>query len=103
VFHIGGHLRPDLYGRIPKYMKRHGVEAAAEVGNFEVAHIQAFKKLISEENIDCDLVITRSMNVYLNADEANQARETYESLAAQGLSFTDDIQYISGKLAEAVS
>jgi len=84
-------------------MKRHGVEAAAEVGNFEVAHIQAFKKLISEENIDCDLVITRSMNVYLNTDEANQARETYESLAAQGLSFTDDIQYISGKLAEAAS
>jgi hypothetical protein len=84
-------------------MKRYGVEAATEVGNFEVAHIQAFKKLISEENIDCDLVITRSMNVYLNADEANQARETYESLATQGLAFTDDIQYTSGKLAEAVS
>ena len=101
--YIGGHLRPDLYGRIPKYIKRHGVEAAAEVANFEVAHIQAFEELILEENIDCNLVITRNMNVYLNEDEADQANETYQSLAAQGLSFTDDIHYTSGEHAEAVS
>ena len=55
-----------------------------------------------EENIDCDLVITRNMNVYLNEDEANQENETYQSLAAQGLSFADDIHYTSREHAEAV-
>ena len=84
-------------------MKRHGIEAAAEVANFEAVHIQVFKELILEENIDCNLVITRNMNVYLNEDEANEANETYQSLAAQGLSFTDDIHYTPREHAEAVS
>ncbi|KAL4807759.1 FAD dependent oxidoreductase [Aspergillus unguis] len=99
----GGHLRPDLYGNIPKFIERHGVEAGAEVANFELAHIQALKKLIAEEGIDCDLNLTRCMNVYLNEADGEKARRTYEALVSRGLEYTTDIHYTSQKHAETIS
>ncbi|KAL4909396.1 hypothetical protein BDW74DRAFT_187543 [Aspergillus multicolor] len=99
----GGHLRPDLYGSIPKYIERYGVEAGAEVASFEIAHIKALKELITEENIDCDLNLTRCMNVYLNEADGEKAKQTYELLVAQGLEYTPDIHYTSQKYAEKIS
>ncbi|KAL4747098.1 hypothetical protein BDW72DRAFT_209854 [Aspergillus terricola var. indicus] len=99
----GGHLRPDLYGNIPKYIERHGLDAGAEVANFEIAHIKALKTLIAEEDIDCDLNLTRCMNVYLNEADGEKARKTYEALVAQGLEYTSDIHYTSMKYAEKIS
>jgi hypothetical protein len=98
----GGHLRPDLYGNIPKYIERYGVEAGAEVANFEISHIPALKKVIAEENIDCDLNLTRSMNVYLNEQEGEQARQIYEALVSRGLEYTSDLHYTPQKYAEKV-
>ncbi|KAL2820521.1 phosphoenolpyruvate phosphomutase-domain-containing protein [Aspergillus cavernicola] len=99
----GGHLRPDLYGNIPKYIERYGVEAGAEVAEFEIAHIQALKKLVALENIDCDLNLTRNVNVFLNEADGEKARQIYESLLSRGLGYTADIHYTSGKSAERVS
>ncbi|KAL2854646.1 phosphoenolpyruvate phosphomutase-domain-containing protein [Aspergillus pseudodeflectus] len=99
----GGHLRPDLYGNIPKYIERYGVEAGAEVANFEISHIPALKKVIAEENIDCDLNLTRSMNVYLNEQEGEQARQIYEALVSRGLEYTSDLHYTPQKYAEKIS
>ncbi|KAI9371247.1 phosphoenolpyruvate phosphomutase-domain-containing protein [Aspergillus egyptiacus] len=99
----GGHLRPDLYGNIPKYIDRYGVEAGAEVADFEIAHIQALKKLIAEEGIECELNLTRNMNVYLNEEDGEKARKVYEALVARGLGYTTDIHYTSAKAAEKIS
>ncbi|OJI99056.1 hypothetical protein ASPVEDRAFT_25895 [Aspergillus versicolor CBS 583.65] len=99
----GGHLRPDLYWNIPKYIERYGIEAGAEVANFEIAHIRAIKDLIAEENIDCELNLTRCLNVYLNEADGEKARQTYEALVAQGLEYTSDIHYTSQKFAETIS
>ncbi|KAL2852955.1 FAD dependent oxidoreductase [Aspergillus pseudoustus] len=99
----GGHLRPDLYGNIPKYIERYGVDAGAEVANFEISHIPALKKVIAEENIDCDLNLTRSMNVYLNEEEGEQAKQIYEALVARGLEYTSDLHYTPHKYAEKIS
>ncbi|KAL3474549.1 phosphoenolpyruvate phosphomutase-domain-containing protein [Aspergillus californicus] len=99
----GGHLRPDLYGNIPKYIERYGVEAGAEVADFEIAHIEAIKKVVAEEGIDCDLNLTRSMNVYLNEEDGEKARKSYETLVSRGLRYTNDIHYTSAKAAEKIS
>ncbi|KAL3465853.1 FAD dependent oxidoreductase-domain-containing protein [Aspergillus heterothallicus] len=99
----GGHLRPDLYGNIPKYIERYGVEAGAEVANFEISHIPALKKVIAEEGIDCDLNLTRSMNVYLNEEEGEQAKQIYEALVSCGLEYTSDLHYTPQKYAEKIS
>lgn len=98
----GGHLRPDLYGLIPTYIERHGIEAGAEVARFELAHMNAIKDVVAKENIDCDLNITRNMNVYLDEEGAVEAKKTFDALVAKGLSFVDDIHYTSEKNAEGV-
>ncbi|KAL4966761.1 phosphoenolpyruvate phosphomutase-domain-containing protein [Aspergillus stella-maris] len=99
----GGHLRPDLYGNIPKYIERYGLEAGAEVASFEIAHIKAIKELITEENIDCELNLSRCMNVYLNEADGKKAKATYEALVKQGLEYTSDIHYMGAKYAETIS
>ncbi|KAL4957511.1 FAD dependent oxidoreductase [Aspergillus filifer] len=99
----GGHLRPDLYGNIPKYIERYGLEAGAEVASFEIAHIKALKELIAEEDIDCELNLSRCMNAYLNEADGEKARATYEALVKQGLEYTSDIHYMGAKYAETIS
>lgn len=70
----GGHLRPDLYGHIPTYMDRAGAQAGAEIAEFEIAHLQALKKLIEEENIDCDFTMARTIDVWCNEEAAKNAK-----------------------------
>ncbi|KAL4870575.1 hypothetical protein BDV12DRAFT_207600, partial [Aspergillus spectabilis] len=99
----GGHLRPDLYGNISKYIERDGLEAGAEVANFEIAHIKALKELVAEEKIDCDLNLTRNMNVFLNEADAERARQAYEAICSKGLAYTTDIHFTSKRDAEKIS
>lgn len=99
---LGGHLRPDLYDRIPTYIRRYGVDAAAEVANFELSHVKAFKNLLAEENIDCDFNITRCLSVYLDEAAGEKARKKYKELVSRGLAFADDIHYTPPKNAEGV-
>ncbi|BCR84907.1 NAD(P)/FAD-dependent oxidoreductase [Aspergillus chevalieri] len=99
----GGHIRPDLYGHIPTYIERHGTEAGVELANFELSHVKALKDVIVKEEIDCDLNITRNMNVYLNEAHGEKAKRTYEALASQAHSFVEDIHYTPQKHAEGIS
>ncbi|KAL2865615.1 phosphoenolpyruvate phosphomutase-domain-containing protein [Aspergillus lucknowensis] len=99
----GGHLRPDLYGNIPKYIDRYGVEAAVELVDFEISHIKALKEVIAEEQIDCDFHLTRNMSVYLNEADGEKARKVYEALVSKGLGYTADIHYTPQKYAETIS
>ena len=64
--------------------------------------MKALKDVISKEEIDCDFNITRNMNVYCNEAAGERAKQTYDALAAQGLSFVDDIHYTPQKHAEGV-
>ncbi|KAI4722641.1 FAD dependent oxidoreductase superfamily [Aureobasidium sp. EXF-10727] len=99
----GGHLRPDLYGHIPTYIDRHGLEAGAEIAEFEAAHVTAIKKVVAKENIDCDLVITRSTDVWCNPDAAQRAKAGYDKMVAYGLKHMDDVHFVMGKDAEGIS
>ena len=64
----GGHLRPDLYEQIPKYIERYGVDSGVQWAEFELAHMEAIAKLIAEEQIDCDFTLTRSTDAWLNEE-----------------------------------
>ncbi|PYI15273.1 FAD dependent oxidoreductase [Aspergillus violaceofuscus CBS 115571] len=99
----GGHLRPDIYGHIPTYIERYGLDAGVEIADFEYAHMQALKDLLAEEQIDCDFNITRNMNVYLSEDGGERARLVYEKLLAQGVAVAKDLHYTSAKNAEGIS
>ncbi|KAJ5688797.1 hypothetical protein N7462_003189 [Penicillium macrosclerotiorum] len=96
----GGHLRPDLYAMAARYTERYGVEAAAEVVRFEIAHMEEIKDLVQKEKIDCELTFTRSYDIYLNADELKETKRFVDFLTQEGLDFMDDVKYLSESEAQ---
>lgn len=99
----GGHLRPDMYGHIPKYIARAGLKAGLEIAEFEVAHLEAIKKLIEKENIDCDFTLTRTVDVWINKTAAVKAREVYDFMSSRNLAYMDDVFFSRSEDAENIS
>lgn len=99
----GGHLRPDYYGHIPTYIQRAGVEAGAELARFEIEHVQAIKKVIEQEQIECDFTLARSIDVWSNEKAALGAKKVYEQMRAHKLDYMDDVFFTYGKDAEGIS
>lgn len=80
------------------------MRAGAEIAEFEIAHVQAFKELILRENIDCDFTLTRTCDVWNNQDAADNAKAVYDRLRLNPeLSYMEDVQFTMGKDAETVS
>ena len=99
----GGHLRPDMYGHVPKFMDRAGIERGLEVPEFEIAHLNAIKCLIEKENIDCDFTLTRSIDVWCNEEAALKAKQVYDMLVSRNLEYMKDVFFVLGKDAEGIS
>ncbi|KAK4546104.1 hypothetical protein LTR36_002241 [Oleoguttula mirabilis] len=99
----GGHLRPDLYGHIPNYIKRYGVEAGGEWAKFEIAHVQAIKKLVAEEDIDCDFTLTRTTDCWADEEAARKAKANYDLMTSLGLPYMEDVDFVYGPKAAGVS
>ncbi|KAM6509442.1 hypothetical protein FALCPG4_017097 [Fusarium falciforme] len=76
----GGHLKPDSYYSIAGLAKEYGLEAAAEVANFEAANIDAVADFIRDQDIDCDFVLTRAIDVQLSARLQDDAKAGYDLL-----------------------
>lgn len=98
----GGHLRPDFYGYIPTYVDRAGAEAGLEIAEFEIAHVNAIKKVIEKEKIDCDFILTRTIDVWCNEESAKEAKKVYDQMVARKFEYMDDAIFYTGKAAEGV-
>lgn len=99
----GGHCRPDFYGHIPKYMDRAGDHAGAEIAEFEIANLRALKRVIEQENIDCDFALARSVDVWCNEESAKSAKAVYDRVVAAGFEYMDDAVFYTGEQVEGVS
>ena len=84
-------------------IEKYGLEAAAEMSNFEIAHIQAIKNLVEKENIDCDFTLTRSFDVFMSEAFAKNSKDGFDSLVEKGLTSINDVQFTPAKLAERVT
>lgn len=100
---IGGHLRPDIYSATALSTERYGIEAAAEIVRFELSHMKIIEELVRKHNIDCDLALTRSYDMYLDENELKKAKAFYDYLVSQGLDFMDDVEYMSPAETQEVS
>lgn len=100
----GGHLRPSVYSRVSKWMKKYGLEAAEEIAQFEFDHLKAIADVIKKENIDCDFKLSRSFDIHTEPEEAAAAKEDYLNLKATGIAkeTVDDIVFYEGEEAEKV-
>ncbi|KAK5123929.1 hypothetical protein LTR85_002126 [Meristemomyces frigidus] len=99
----GGHIRPDLYGHIPTYIKRYGVKAGGAWAEYEIAHVQAIKKLVAEEDIDCDFTLTRTTDCWADEEAAKKAKANYELMSSLDLPYMDDVDFVYGPKAAGVS
>ncbi|KAH6671653.1 FAD dependent oxidoreductase [Halenospora varia] len=99
----GGHLKPDLYFNVLKYSQKYGASNAAEFARFEAENVLAVKDLVEKENIDCDYHLTRAVDVYMDAEHAKQTEASYRELVRMGVATLSDVQFTSGKNAEAFS
>ncbi|KAM5449683.1 hypothetical protein MaudCBS49596_004804 [Microsporum audouinii] len=77
-----GHLRPEMYAHASKFISRHGVEAAAEIVKYEISHLRVLADVIEREKIDCDLVLTRSFDVYFDQEVMDKVRRGVEPLVS---------------------
>ncbi|EAU37763.1 conserved hypothetical protein [Aspergillus terreus NIH2624] len=98
----GGHLRPDFYGHIPTYIDRAGARAGAEIAEFEIANLRALKRFIEEEKIDCDLTLTRSIDVWCNEEAAKKAKAVYDQMVAHNFEYMEDTIFYTGPMAEGI-
>ena len=64
--------------------------------------MKILEELVQKEKIDCDLTFTRSLDIYLDADELATVKEFYDSLIDRGLDFIDDVKYLSQEEAQKV-
>jgi glycine/D-amino acid oxidase-like deaminating enzyme len=92
-----------LYGHIPNYIQREGLAAGAELAEFELAHVQALRDVIVKEQIDCDFVLHRTVDVWCNDDGAAGAKQVYDRMCAHSLSYMRDVFFKHGGEAEALS
>jgi len=100
--YLGGHLRPDLYGHIPTYIKRFGVKAGEEFAKFEISHVNAIRKIIQEENIECDFTLTRTCSAFTNQRVAEAAKASYVKMSSYDMPYMDDVCFTEGRSAEGV-
>ncbi|KUI72488.1 Gamma-glutamylputrescine oxidoreductase [Cytospora mali] len=99
----GGHIKPDVYYNILKYTKKYGAENAAAFARFENANIYAVKEMVEKENIECDFVLTRAVDVYLDEAHAKISHDSYQELRRIGVADLGDVQYLEASKAEAIS
>ncbi len=87
---------------MPTYIEKYGYEAAAEISRFEIAHLEAIRDLVEEEQIDCDLTLTRTFDVFLDEEYAKTSKEAYDNMIRSGITTIKDAHYAPAKQAELV-
>lgn len=92
-----------MYYNILKYTEKYGAENAAAFARFEAANVLAAKELVERERIDCDFILTRALDVYLDEAHAKSTYAAYQELRRLGVADLGDVHYVEGPAAEAVS
>lgn len=80
----GGHLKLAI-PHIIRVLEKHGVEIASEVGEFPVKQIYALKEVVDRECIDCDFLLTRSFDVWMDETQAREEEQKVRSLWEAGI------------------
>ena len=99
----GGHVKPDTYFGITKYKKMYGLKAAAAIQKFQSSQVLAVKNLVEREGLDCDFHLTRSVDVIMDAELAEQKLEEYNELVRGGVVDMKDVAYTPKHDAERVN
>ncbi|WKT50679.1 FAD dependent oxidoreductase [Fusarium oxysporum f. sp. vasinfectum] len=96
----GGHIKPDVYNLCSRMASKHGIDAGAEIAEFELANVEAVKNYVLDNKVDCDLMITQAVDVQLSEEHNALLKAGYDRLIKAGVSATKSAFYVDGKYAE---
>lgn len=88
---------------IDKFTKMHSAAAAKELALFQAKQVYAMKNVVKKEMLDCDLVLTRCCEVFVDQKDADDVKETYDNQVNAGLDYIQDVYYVGPKYAARVS
>jgi len=86
-----------------KNTKKFGADAATELVDFEAGHILAIRDVIQKEGIDCDFMMTRSFDIAMSDEIAQDMKEYYDKLMKAMPDRAAEVHYTPAKHAEVVS
>ena len=61
------------------------------------------KATVDRENLDCDALLTRYMEVYLVQSEADDAKKVFDEQRHAGTDYVEDVSFIKPEHAEKAS
>lgn len=100
---LGGHLRPDIFNGAASRMKKHDLDVANKVAQFELENDEALRELIKSENIDCDLRPVTSGTAFIDESEAAAAKALWDDMLEKGSPALKHVTYHGPDDAEKIS
>lgn len=99
----GGHLKLAV-PHITKVLEEYGKDAASEVGEFHIRQIHALKEVVDAEALDCDFLLTRSFDIFMNQEQATKEENEIKRLCDAGIGvIKQNVSVIKKEHVEAVS
>lgn len=75
----GGHCKPITFIGYRAWARQHGKEVANHLLEFEEAALGHYVKLVQDEDIDCDLNVTRAIDTFFLEDDARRGQLDFEA------------------------
>ena len=98
----GGHAKVRT-STILSFLKREGPAIADEMAQFVNDQIYAIKQTVEKEELDCEFELRRTLDVFLDAEEAEAVAEEFRASLRAGHRWTREVDLIGKKFAEQVS
>jgi hypothetical protein len=81
----------------------HGPEAAAQMVRHQLNQLTALKEVVEEEGIDCELLVTRSFDIFFDEKHAEQMFEFISGEQAKGTPWVKEVEWIDKAQSDEVN
>ncbi|KAJ5114145.1 hypothetical protein N7456_002679 [Penicillium angulare] len=98
----GGHLKLATWVARQTILN-FGQEAAEEVVEHQLKQLSALHDVAAKENIDCELRVTRSFDIFFDESHASEMREFVTACKEKGVAWAEHIEWIEASISDQVT
>ncbi|KAH8898190.1 FAD dependent oxidoreductase [Thozetella sp. PMI_491] len=98
----GGHTKITAAGAM-KFTSLFGSEETAKIGAHQAAQMTALKATVEIENLDCELQLRRSFDVFFDKEHALAAKAWLQEQRNEGVEWVKNIQWLEGENVERIT
>jgi len=98
----GGHAKLSTpFAR--QLAETHGPEAAAQMIRHQLDQVAALEEVVEKESIDCELLVTRSFDIFFDDRHAQQMYEFLSREQEKEMLWTKEVQWLEKGESDKVS